>query len=204
MFQRVIPSTVANLMSITFDIVSYWIIVWCCWRIWAHLRQHIAVLIDRQVRDINFQVNVVLIVQAVTPLVFAIIPSSIIALFDLTSLYGYANLQKTLNMVPNWMPVVNSVSALLIIRPYRKAMLTFLLHGTCRGENRVASSEDRLSGNVGGVIVAGVVVMPVEVVPRVEETDLPAGCGLAVGSGAVEIIISRPGTSALPLNSPQQ
>lgn len=93
-------------------------------RIWLFLRRSVTDLTaDSRTRQLSTQLNVVLVVQALTPFALELIPNLLTALF---ALFGYQISSATamLSALLNWAPLVNALSIIVIVKPYRRTMLT--------------------------------------------------------------------------------
>jgi len=72
-------------------------------------------------KEASKQINYVLIIQAIIPFIFTILPiawSMVPAWFDVSASFP---IELTF-IFYNWTPVINGIVTMLIIRPYRRAL----------------------------------------------------------------------------------
>lgn len=121
----------ANLGTLTQSILLgaivyvYAMVIYFSLRIWRALRTLTAQAgLGARTRELNRELNLVLAVQALAPLVFEVIPSVIVNLGGATGIVPVGiGAQIFLIVVLNLQPVVNGVLTLLLIRPYRQAVM---------------------------------------------------------------------------------
>lgn len=98
------------------------IIAWCSVRIWLFLRRSIKELgADSRVQPLSAQINVVLLWQALTPVVFELGPNLVYAF---SNSFGLQSVSTTamVSALFNWAPLVNALSIIVIVKPYRQAV----------------------------------------------------------------------------------
>ena len=132
-----VKSPTTNLISLSNMLSSYAMIVWCSWRIWLHLRRTMTHVVAKRTRELNRQMNVVLFAQAFTPFLFIFLPSVYSNTVGLLKLTAIVNPGMLILYGFNWMPVANAAFSLVIIQPYRKAIISAL---TCRKEGTTATT----------------------------------------------------------------
>jgi len=139
-----------------------------------HLRRPVAELSScSRARQFSTQINVVLVVQAVSPLVFELTPNILTAASTMLGV-RISTASAMFTALLNWAPLVNALSIMLIVRPYRQAVWRMATRGkysysqgsgsrdlALRGSNgtgssgiAVISSDSRrttISGSGGGV-----------------------------------------------------
>lgn len=98
------------------------IIIWCSVRVWLFLRRSVSNLTtNSRVRHLSTQLNVVLVVQALTPFALELAPN---LLSVVVAFLGYRIPSATalLSALLNWAPLVNALSVMLIVKPYRRVI----------------------------------------------------------------------------------
>ncbi len=93
-------------------------------RIWLHVRDQSSQIPDARARAINRQVSITLLAQALTPLVLIFGPLVfLIAEILIGSQQGDS---RSPTFFISWLPVIDGLLALIIIRPYRMVVLRAL------------------------------------------------------------------------------
>lgn len=93
-------------------------------KIYHYLRSEFAMIqIDTRLKEMNKQINIALLLQALVPCVTEIVPGCFISLQLVVGTTCRAACYAML-CVSSWMPVLNPLMALLFIRPYRTVVLT--------------------------------------------------------------------------------
>lgn len=112
------------LTVITFG--SYSVIIWCNIRVYRHMKRF-TVANNARVKEIHFQLNRVLTVQAVVPIFTVVLPLSllVIALYIDSFSIGAATSCASLGL--SWIPVGNSASVLFFVKSYRRRLISTLL-----------------------------------------------------------------------------
>lgn len=111
--------------NLSFSTATYTVVICCSVRIWLHMRQAFATVAGLEAsraRAVANQLNVVLVFQAVTPLCVEIVP---ICFLSVASLSGEPTTvsSSTTTLCLNWAPLINAASVILIVRPYRRALV---------------------------------------------------------------------------------
>lgn len=124
-------------------------------RIWRQMARSFALITtgEMQMREMQRQLSVVLLLQAVVPFVTEVLPGSFVSAVFLLSLpLRYECYLVTISYT--WMPVINPLMALGLIQPYRTALCRLLV---CRkgGEEGNPLTVNPVS-NAGGVTVVRV------------------------------------------------
>jgi Serpentine type 7TM GPCR chemoreceptor Str len=107
----------------TLLVAAYAAVIWLNMSIWRHMAMSFAMIntIDSHTREMQRQLNVVLLMQAVVPFVTEVLPGMAIAANLLLALpLRYECYLVTIFY--SWMPVLNPLMALSLIRPYRTAV----------------------------------------------------------------------------------
>jgi hypothetical protein len=140
-----------DLTVIGLSALTYAVVVWCSVRIWLHMRHSFGLVSDAalaaKARSMAVQINVVLLVQAVTPLCLELAPTSFLACAALAKMpTGTASSSMTLFL--NWAPIINAASVIVIVRPYREAVFA-AIRKRVRGRGSSVSGVHALSGSHG-------------------------------------------------------
>jgi uncharacterized Tic20 family protein len=108
-------------MVIVLDLVTYVVIGYFSVRIWLHVRGQSSHISDARARAINHQVSITLLAQALTPFILITAPEVYLIA---ASLFGSQQSENNLlAFFFSWLPVIDALSALIIIRPYRMVVL---------------------------------------------------------------------------------
>jgi len=83
---------------------------------------------ESSARQLSTQLNVVLAVQALTPVVLELTPNF---LYALNTVYGLTSTSSTamISGLLNWAPLVNALSIIVIVKPDRMTFLRTLRRG---------------------------------------------------------------------------
>ncbi|KAI6190574.1 hypothetical protein M3Y97_00133300 [Aphelenchoides bicaudatus] len=102
---------------------SYAIVFWCSYKIW-HALKLFQSNISRKKRDTQNQLTKILFIQAFMPFVILSAPVCVVIV---TSIIGKSvpALGISLALTVSWMPIVNAVSAILIVPSYRQWLISF-------------------------------------------------------------------------------
>jgi hypothetical protein len=111
-------------MQIFVDVVTYGAIGYFSLRIWLHVRKQSSHILNARARAINRQVSITLLAQALTPL--ALIIGPVVYMIVATSIGSQPDETQSEAFFLSWLPVIDALSALIIIRPYRMAVLRAL------------------------------------------------------------------------------
>jgi hypothetical protein len=106
----------------------YSVIIYCSVSIWLHLRRAVrqlstTVAEQSRTREFSGQINAALLAQAVVPSLLEMLPLSLIFVNDVLNYYSGWRVTAILFLFLNWSPVLNALCVLLIVRPYRRALL---------------------------------------------------------------------------------
>lgn len=117
------------------------VIVVCSVRVWLHLRRAVSDLGgDSRSRLASTQINVVLIAQAVIPLVLEVLPNFLTTLSILTNLRTGSAVAMVSSLL-NWAPVASALSVIVIVRPYRRAVWSLMGLEKARASRCMAMTE---------------------------------------------------------------
>lgn len=107
------------------NLYTYTAIVYFSVRIWSAMRALSAqACASVRTRELNRELNWVLAVQALVPLVFYLLPSTIVMLGDAVGVVPMgAGTQIFMVTVPNLQPVANGLLTLLLVKPYRRSVM---------------------------------------------------------------------------------
>lgn len=115
---------VAPIYTVVFAIL-YVYVLGCSAAILRHIRRHVtATSASGQVRAHQTQINIVITVQALLPLVFEYLPS-----FVVSWIIGWRLITPTpqtpalVVAYMGWQPVVNALISILVVRPYRRVII---------------------------------------------------------------------------------
>lgn len=127
-----------------FTFSTYAVILWSSWRVWRHMRLAVRRLeavsagssVAGHMSEALTQLNIVLVAQAIGPLLFAILP---VLYLEALRLFGGGDVgtntqrslqsQSLVTVCLNWLPLTNALVTLAIIRPYRR----FVIERLCLG-----------------------------------------------------------------------
>uniref|UniRef100_A0AC34GW33 G protein-coupled receptor n=1 Tax=Panagrolaimus sp. ES5 TaxID=591445 RepID=A0AC34GW33_9BILA len=103
---------------------SYSIVIWTSYKVWKHLKAMEAHM-TMNTKDINRQMTVTLIMQAILPLFVLLLPIAITAvlLFSRVTIDGIG---ISISLLLSWIPIVNSLTTITVVKPYRNAMLKII------------------------------------------------------------------------------
>lgn len=110
-------------------VIAYNIICWCSWQMWRELGRAFKLAASSTVdkkKSLSRQINLVLVVQAVTPLVLEFVPATFLtagaAVAWLTDTIDMKSVSSMVTVLLSWAPVINALSVIVIIKPYRRAV----------------------------------------------------------------------------------
>uniref|UniRef100_A0AC34F152 Uncharacterized protein n=1 Tax=Panagrolaimus sp. ES5 TaxID=591445 RepID=A0AC34F152_9BILA len=118
--------------------VAYGIVVWTSYKVWKHLKNmehHMTV----NTKDVNQQMTLALIIQAILPLFVLLLPIAvtILMLFARASIGGIG---ISVSLLLSWIPIVNSLITIIVVKSYRNAMLKIIFHFSKRNVVNVTSN----------------------------------------------------------------
>jgi len=102
-------------------LLAYLIVIALSVRMWRYMKQSTAQLNQKRTREMHRQIGSVLLVQALTPLVGSVFPIVFLTVAVVTH-QNSVELTRWMTMMFNWTPLINALSTLLIVRPYRRAV----------------------------------------------------------------------------------
>ncbi|KAI1702987.1 serpentine type 7TM GPCR chemoreceptor str domain-containing protein [Ditylenchus destructor] len=104
-------------------IITYGIVIVCGIKIWLHLRRHFQIManVNRNSRNLQTQINSVLILQAALPIVGIFTPVCIDAFGGLFKADA-KDIIFIVQTVAIWMPVFNPLLTILLVESYRKGI----------------------------------------------------------------------------------
>jgi hypothetical protein len=123
-FQESAYNKTTNLIALIFNFATYVAIGYFSVRIWLHVRGQTLQIPNARARAINRQVSITLTAQALTPLALTIGPQIYLVVVSLIGSEQGEN--DSMGFFISWLPVIDGLSALIIIRPYRMAVLRAL------------------------------------------------------------------------------
>jgi hypothetical protein len=168
--------TLNRLTTIGKNVYVFAAIAYFSVRIWLRLRESMAHLSGANQRELQRQLNRVLAVQALCPIILSLIPP---VLFNVIGLLGLASFgheeQAVLTVLLLLNPVVNSLLTLGMIKPYRREISKWLL---CTKESRVDSIELTPSHNPTNSTVSAFCNLLSS--PQLIEGSSPSGVGGSV------------------------
>ena len=128
---------------------SYFIVIACNVAIYCHLRR---ALTSSQVGISHIQgrqINFILLIDAVVPFVFDFLPTYVVtAMAQLLRGQVTPQTPTAVLMVVVWAPVVNAASVILVVRPYRRAVL-----GAKVGSENTRAVNTVSSANNNGILL---------------------------------------------------
>ena len=77
--------------------------------------------VHSRVRQLSTQIHVVLVVQALTPVALELMPTFLTTICVVLD-YQIASTTALFSALLNWAPLINALSAILIVKPYRQAV----------------------------------------------------------------------------------
>uniref|UniRef100_A0A914Z7C0 G protein-coupled receptor n=1 Tax=Panagrolaimus superbus TaxID=310955 RepID=A0A914Z7C0_9BILA len=116
---------------------SYAVIVWSSYAVWKHLKNN-AHHMSAQMKDANHQISKTLIMQATLPVFVCLIPIA----FTVTMVFLRANITGIgliCSLLFAWIPVVNTIVTISVVKGYRMTVLKFLHWPKARNQVSVAS-----------------------------------------------------------------
>lgn len=116
--------TAAFAYEILSAILVYSIIVWCSVGVRLHLRSHLNDLPEEsRVRELLYtQVDTILLLQALTPLIFELLPTCLMAVGAMTQ-YQPAGMCAWMTLFLTWSPVVSALNVILAVQSYRQEVV---------------------------------------------------------------------------------
>ncbi|KAI1700420.1 serpentine type 7TM GPCR chemoreceptor str domain-containing protein [Ditylenchus destructor] len=104
-------------------IITYTIVIVCGIKIWLHLRRHFRMManVNRNTRNLQKQINYVLVLQAALPIFGNLIPVCIDAFLEFFKADG-KDVVFIVQTVSIWMPVFNPLLTILLVESYRTAI----------------------------------------------------------------------------------
>uniref|UniRef100_A0AC35FDY4 G protein-coupled receptor n=1 Tax=Panagrolaimus sp. PS1159 TaxID=55785 RepID=A0AC35FDY4_9BILA len=104
--------------------ISYSIVCWTSFKVWKHLKAmegHMSV----NTKDVNRQMTLTLIIQAILPLLTLLCPIAFTAilLFSRITIEGF---EICISLLLSTIPIVNSLTTIYVVKPYRNAMLKII------------------------------------------------------------------------------
>ena len=112
----------------------YGIVIWCTVRIWLHLKTAFGMVSEQRSHQLNHEINRVLIVQALNPLLVILLPCTLIII----AFVWHFNMRlagSLLTMCLSWLPVINPLTTMLIIRPYRRTLVEWVKGASSTNRN---------------------------------------------------------------------
>lgn len=119
-----------DLLAIGLSTATYGVIVWCSIRIWLYMRESLTLVASgasvqaAKTRAMATQLNVVLVVQALTPLCLELVPTIFLAGATLAK-YPTRVPSSLMTLFLNWAPLVNALSVMIIVKPYRRVLVRY-------------------------------------------------------------------------------
>jgi hypothetical protein len=109
-------------------VVTYAVILFCSVRIWLYMRRSFGLIagnsaLTAKTKAMAVQLNVVLAVQALTPLCLEMVPTGALAMAVAVAKYPTLLLSSAVTLFAVWAPLINALSIILIVRPYRRAVI---------------------------------------------------------------------------------
>ena len=95
--------------------------------------------------------------QALTPLVFTIIPFAAVSMAAELNITWLADIQILSNLYV-WMGAINAIISIVVVKPYRKAVMDVIGIGKGGGGGTTAGTAG--TGGAGGTKVLTIVVVP--------------------------------------------
>uniref|UniRef100_A0A914NX33 G protein-coupled receptor n=1 Tax=Panagrolaimus davidi TaxID=227884 RepID=A0A914NX33_9BILA len=118
--------------------VAYGIVIWTSFKVWKHLKNmehHMTV----KTKDVNQQMTLALIIQAILPLFVLLLPIAvtILMLFARASIGGIG---ISVSLLISWIPIVNSLITIIVVKSYRNSVRKILCHFSKRNIVNVTSN----------------------------------------------------------------
>lgn len=101
--------------------------------------------------------------QALTPLLLELAPTALLAILVLT---GHTLVFSPLTFFINWAPVINSLSAILVVRPYRRTLIRLLRKKKVRKYNHIVPISTIDNANMP--TTSGLAPRPLTYIPRLD------------------------------------
>lgn len=130
-----------DLLFMCFSGATYTVIVVCSVRVWLFMRRSFALIAScsdgtkaaeqKKRRSLSVQINVVLVAQALIPLCVELVPICFLAVSSLERVSSTVVASSLMTLFFNWAPVINALSVILIVKPYREAIF-HVFGGICR------------------------------------------------------------------------
>lgn len=127
LFQSSSLLTAAFAYEIFCALVVYSVIIWCSVRVRLHLRSHLNDLPEEsRVRQLLYcQIDTILLLQALTPLIFELLPTCLLAVGAMMQ-YQSASLSVWMTFFLTWSPVVGALNVILAVQSYRQEVTRML------------------------------------------------------------------------------
>lgn len=129
-------------------------------RIWRHINasmQMITSAVQSQTREMNRQIQAVLVLQALVPLVTEILPGTL-SYFELLLVRTSSNwtrVSSLLSTLPvSWMPVINPLTTILLIRAYRNVVFGKVLPVRCAARSIRQATKVSVAARSSGLVGA--------------------------------------------------
>lgn len=117
------------LLQLLMTAAVYAVVIWCSVRMWSHLRTAFAMGANlsatRKTRQLAVQINIVLMVQAILPLLLDFTPTMMVTWLAATN-HSDPYVIFYLEQLVNWSPLINGTAVICVVRPYRKAVTGML------------------------------------------------------------------------------
>uniref|UniRef100_A0A914DJG7 G protein-coupled receptor n=1 Tax=Acrobeloides nanus TaxID=290746 RepID=A0A914DJG7_9BILA len=100
--------------------VNYIIIVVCTYKIWHHMKS-VSSLVGERTREVQTQLTHTLLYQTISPIISIFIPFLILVIPTIAQLDVSILAIVSVTLMP-WVPAINSLMTMWIIKPYRTAI----------------------------------------------------------------------------------
>ncbi|KAI1714652.1 serpentine type 7TM GPCR chemoreceptor str domain-containing protein [Ditylenchus destructor] len=110
-------------VTIALDVIVFKLIIWLAYQIWYALRISLnQITKEKRSKIFNKQINIALLVQVFLPVIVSSIPIIYLAHAIITK-SGIVTVCQLMTIPLHWIPVLNPLSTILIIKQYRSLLL---------------------------------------------------------------------------------